>query len=30
LSDGRQIEVHPDDLEELKKRDPNLKLDDEE
>jgi hypothetical protein len=30
LSDGRQIEVHPDDLEELQKRDPDLKIDDEE
>lgn len=29
LSDGRQIEVHPDDLEELQKRDPDLKIDDE-
>ena len=25
LSDGRRIEVHPDNLEELKKRDPGLK-----
>lgn len=29
LSDGRQVEVHPDDLEELQKRDPDLKIDDE-
>ncbi len=30
LSDGRQMEVHPEDLEELQKRDPNLKIGDEE
>lgn len=29
LSGGRQIEAHPDDLEELQKRDPDLKIDDE-
>jgi len=30
LSDGRQIEVHPDDLKGLQKRDPDLKIDEQE